>query len=102
MDLANGHLKLLENLEKEKFAIYNLGTGEGYSVLDIINTFERVNGVKIPYEIVEPREGDIAITYADVYSANHNLGWQATKTLEDMCRDAWNWQVKNPQGYGDK
>ena len=102
MDLANGHLKLLENLEKEKFAIYNLGTGEGYSVLEIIETFERVNGVKIPYEIVEPREGDIAISYACPYKANNILGWKATRNLEDMCKDAWNWQVKNPQGYGDK
>ena len=92
VDLAKGHLKALEKLEKEKegLYIYNLGTGKGYSVLDIIKTFEKTTGKKVPYKITKRRDGDIATCYADPKKAEMELGWVATKTLEDMCRDSWN------------
>lgn len=94
VDLAKGHIKALEKLNKEGSGlfIYNLGTGTGYSVLDIINTFERVNNVKVPYKIVARRPGDIAICYSDPKKAKVELGFTATKTLEDMCRDLWNYE----------
>ena len=75
--------------------IYNLGTGKGYSVLEILNTFERVNNVQVPYRIVERREGDIAECYADPTKAKEELHWEAEKNLEDMCRDAWNFMQKH-------
>ncbi len=95
-DLAIGHIKALENLEKQGAGVYihNLGNGMGYSVLEIINTFENVNDVKIPYKIVERRPGDLAMFYADPTKAKQELNWQATKTLEDMCKDSWNY-IKN-------
>nr|WP_272943006.1 NAD-dependent epimerase/dehydratase family protein [Paenisporosarcina sp. TG-14] len=96
VDLANGHLKALENLQFiNRIAAFNLGTGKGYSVLKVIETFQRINNTKIPYEIVERRSGEAA----ECYSAIKSLGWKAEKTLEDMCRDAWRWQEKNPNGY---
>ena len=95
VDLAKGHLKALEKIDNEKgLFIYNLGTGKGYSVLDLVNTFERVNNVKVPYKIIERRPGDIAECYADPTKAKEELGWNATKTLEDMCRDSWNFIKK--------
>jgi UDP-glucose 4-epimerase len=77
----------------------NLGTGQGYSVLELIETFERVNGVKVPHRIVERRPGDIAVCYADATLAKKELGWAAKRGIEQMCRDAWRWQRKNPDGY---
>lgn len=96
VDLAKGHLKALQKIEQEGqgLYIYNLGTGTGYSVLDMVKTFEKVTGKKVPYQIVERREGDIATCYADPKRAKKELGWEATKTLEDMCQDAWHYIVK--------
>jgi UDP-glucose 4-epimerase len=96
VDLAKGHIKALEKLDKmeEGVEVYNLGTGTGYSVLDIVKTFERVNNVKVPYVIDPRRDGDLAELYADTVKAKEELGWVATKTLEDMCKDSWNF-IKN-------
>ena len=95
--MADGHIKALEKLEKEKrgLFIYNLGTGVGYSVLDIIKAFEDVNKVKVNYRIAERRPGDIATCYADASKANKELGWHTTKDIKDMCRDAYNYVKKN-------
>ncbi len=99
-DLARGHVDILPKLfSRPGVVIYNLGTGQGYSVLDMIKAFERACGKKIPYEITARRPGDIAACYADPSKAKKELGWQARKGIDDMCRDAWNWQVKNPKGY---
>ena len=97
VDLAIGHIKALEKLNKEGkgLFIYNLATGTGYSVLDIINTFEKVNNVKVNYKIVNRRPGDIAACYSDPTKAKEELGFVATKTLEDMCRDLWNYEKNN-------
>ena len=97
VDLAIGHIKAMNKLEKEKTGIfyYNLGTGNPYSVLDIVNTFEKVNGVKVPYEIADRRAGDLAKFYADATKANEELGWKAERDLEEMCKDAWNFAQKN-------
>lgn len=97
VDLAIGHIKALEKLNKESkgLFIYNLATGTGYSVLDIINTFEKVNNVKVNYKIVNRRPGDIAACYSDPTKAKEELGFVATKTLEDMCRDLWNYEKNN-------
>ena len=93
VDLAKGHLAALcYSRQHTGTEIINLGTGTGYSVLEVIRAFERTNGVKIPYEIVPRRSGDIAVCYADPEKAHRLLGWHAEKTLEDMCRDAWRWQ----------
>ena len=93
VDLARGHLKALKKIEKEGkgLYIYNLGTGNGYSVLDMVRAFEKATGKKVPYKIAPRREGDIATCYADCTKANKELGWIAEKTLEDMCKDAWNY-----------
>ncbi len=93
VDLAKGHVLALEKLEKEQkgLYIYNLGTGTGYSVLDMVNAFEKATGKKVPYKIAPRRQGDIAICYADPKKAKEELGWEATKTLEDMCKDSWNY-----------
>ncbi len=93
VDLARGHLKALKKIEKEGkgLYIYNLGTGNGYSVLDMVRAFEKATGKKVPYKIAPRREGDIATCYADCTKANKELGWRAEKTLEDMCKDAWNY-----------
>ncbi|OOM77254.1 UDP-glucose 4-epimerase [Clostridium puniceum] len=100
VDIAEGHVKALEMLKKNPGLItYNLGTGTGYSVLELIATFEKVAGVEIPYKIVERRVGDVAICYADSSKANKELNWKAKRSLEEMCKDSWAWQVKNPNGY---
>ena len=100
VDLARGHVDALKYADKFNGAdIINLGTGVGYSVLDMVKAFEKVNGVKIPYVIAPRRDGDIAECFADPAKAKEVLGWTAKKTLEDMCRDSWNWQSKNPRGY---
>ena len=99
-DLADGHVKALARLlSKNGLDIYNLGTGIGYSVLDLVNTFKNVNNVDIPYKITERRSGDIAECYADASKAEKELGWKAERGLEEMCRDSWNWQKNNPNGY---
>ena len=91
VDLAKGHIKALEKARKEKGVnIYNLGTGKGYSVLDIVKTFEKVNNVKIKYKIVARRPGDVAVCYADPTKAKEELNWVAQKNLQDMCKDSWN------------
>ena len=97
VDLAVGHIKALDKLKKDGkgMHIYNLGTGVGYSVLDMINAFEKANNVHIPYKIAPRRAGDIAACYSDPAKAKEELGFVATKTLEDMCRDAWNFERKN-------
>jgi len=101
VDLANGHLKALSKMmnDEPRVRIYNLGTGTGYSVLDVINAFEKANDLKINYVIKERRAGDIPVCYADPSKARRELGWVAEKNIEDMCRDAWNWQKNNPDGY---
>jgi UDP-glucose 4-epimerase len=100
VDLAKGHIKALEKFENESgIEAYNLGTGVGISVLDLVNTFMKVNNVKIPYEIVDRRPGDVATCYANPEKAKKELNWETEKTLEDMCRDSWNWQSNNPKGY---
>lgn len=100
VDLAKGHVKALQKIEeKAGLCIYNLGTGQGYSVLDVVKNFEEASGVKIPYEILPRRAGDIAANYADASKAFRELGWKAEYTLRDMCADSWNWQKNNPDGY---
>lgn len=99
-DLARGHVKAIEYASQSKGAeIFNLGTGIGYSVLELVKTFSRVNRVEIPYDIKPRRAGDIAACYADAGKALKVLNWKAEKSLEDMCRDAWNWQLNNINGY---
>ncbi len=99
VDLARGHVNALNKLEKEKngLFIYNLGTGKGYSVLEMVRTFENVTGKIVPYKIAPRREGDIAICYADSTKAEKELGWKANKTLEDMCKDSWNYIEKTKE-----
>lgn len=99
-DLASGHVAALKAIEKKSgLAIYNLGTGHGYSVLDVVKAFEKVNGVKIPYSIKPRRPGDIATCYCNPAKAEKELGWKAQYGIEEMCRDSWNWQKNNPNGY---
>ncbi|NLI20181.1 MAG: UDP-glucose 4-epimerase GalE [Clostridiales bacterium] len=99
-DLARGHVAACDFLmERPGCEVFNLGTGKGYSVLELLRTFERVNGISIPYEIAPRRPGDIATCYADPAKAERMLHWKAEKNLDDMCRDAWNWQSHNPEGY---
>ena len=103
VDLAKGHVAACDYAAKHNGCeIINLGTGVGYSVLDIVNTFSRVNQVPVPYVIGPRRDGDVDACYADPTKAKELLGWTATKTLEDMCRDSWRWQKANPNGYQDK
>lgn len=100
VDLALGHIKAVSRvLKKTGVDIYNLGTGVGYSVLDVVETFKRVNHVDVPYKIAPRRPGDIATCYANADKALKELGWKAERNLEDMCRDTWNWQKNNPNGY---
>ncbi|MBQ9558068.1 MAG: UDP-glucose 4-epimerase GalE [Clostridia bacterium] len=99
VDLAKGHIAALKKLSASGVYTYNLGTGRGYSVLDAVRAFEKANGLEIPYDVVERRPGDIAECYADPALAEKELGWHAEKDLVDMCRDAWNWQKNNPEGY---
>jgi UDP-glucose 4-epimerase len=99
VDLAKGHVAALKKiLDKHSFTV-NLGTGNGYSVLQIVKTFEQVNGITIPYDIVAQRTGDVAECYADPGLAKRILRWQAEKSLEEMCTDHWRWQKMNPNGY---
>lgn len=102
VDLAKGHVAAIryavDNLGCE---VFNLGTGMGYSVLDMVKTFEKANGVTIPYQIAPRRPGDLPTCYADPAKSAQVLGWKAEKDLADMCRDSWNWQRKNPMGYGE-
>ncbi|MCI3027648.1 UDP-glucose 4-epimerase GalE [Desemzia sp. C1] len=102
VDLAKGHLKAVNKvLETEQIEAYNLGTGVGYSVLDVVNNFEKATGQKVPYEIVDRRPGDIGTCFADASKAAKELDWKAKFTLEEMCRDSWKWQENNPNGYTD-
>lgn len=99
-DLATAHVAALQAIEKKQgLKIYNIGTGHGYSVLDIVNAFIRVNNVDVPYSIKPRRAGDIATCYCDPKKAEAELGWKAQYGLEEMCRDSWNWQKNNPNGY---
>ncbi len=101
-DLAEGHLAALRYASAHAGCeIFNLGTGKGYSVLDMVDTFQAVNAVKVPYIIGACRAGDLATVFADPGKAKRVLGWTAKRTLEDMCRDSWNWQKNNPNGYGE-
>ena len=100
VDLATAHVAALQAItRKAGLAIYNIGTGHGYSVLDVVNAFIRVNGVDIPYQIKPRRAGDIATCYCDPAKAERELGWKAQFGLDEMCRDSWNWQKNNPNGY---
>ena len=100
VDLAKGHVKALKKIEENPgLAIYNLGTGKGYSVLDIVKNFEAATGVKIPYVIKPRRAGDIATCYCDACKAEKELGWKAENGIREMCEDSWRWQSNNPQGY---
>lgn len=101
-DLAVGHVKALTKFTDAKFRgckAYNLGTGCGYSVLEVIKAFQDASGTNIPYEIVERREGDVAESYADAGLAKFELGWVAEKGLSAMCADTWKWQSMNPEGF---
>ncbi len=102
VDLARGHVKTLQAVEGQTGVhVWNLGTGKGYSVLDVVKAFEAATGKKVPYQIKPRRAGDIATCYASADKAKLDLGWEAQYDIEDMCRDAWNWQMKNPNGYED-
>ena len=100
VDLAVGHIKALEKLkQKPGLAIYNLGTGKGYSVRDIIKAFESASGMNVPFRIIGRRPGDIAICFADPSKAKEELNWKAEKGINEMCKDSWRWQRLNPDGY---
>lgn len=101
VDLARGHVAAIEYMQKNHRgeSVFNLGTGTGYSVLDMVKAFSRVTGREIPYKIVDRRPGDLATVYSSPDKSAELLGWKARYTLDDMCRDAWNWQSKNPMGY---
>jgi hypothetical protein len=102
VDLVLGHVAALERLAANPGVVtYNLGTGRGNSVLEVIAAFERAAGKSIPYRIVDRRPGDVAASYADPGLASQELGWEASYTLDDMCADAWRWQSNNPYGYGE-
>ena len=102
VDLALGHVKAVEKVRKENgLFIYNLGTGIGYSVLDVVKAFEKASGVKINYQISPRRPGDIATCYSDPSKALAELGWKAERGIEEMCEDSWRWQSQNPDGYPD-
>ncbi|HEM5301155.1 TPA: UDP-glucose 4-epimerase GalE [Streptococcus suis] len=100
IDLALGHIKALEKISTTAGVhTYNLGSGQGTSVLELVQAFEKVNGVPVPYKIVDRRPGDVATCYANADKAWKELNWKTEKNIEDMCRDTWNWQSKNPNGY---
>ncbi len=102
VDLAKGHVAAVEYICKNPgVEVFNLGTGTGYSVLDMVNAFREANNVPLPYAIAPRRPGDIAVCYADPGKSREKLSWQAEKTLQDMCRDAWKWQKNNPNGYDE-
>lgn len=102
-DLAAGHVAALERLATtdEPVSVWNLGTGQGTSVLELLHAFERAVGRDLPYEVVERRAGDLAASYADVGKVQRELGWRTTRTIDDMCVDTWRWQRQNPEGYPD-
>lgn len=99
VDLAKGHLAALDKATSPGTHVYNLGTGTGFSVLEVVKAFETVSGQKIPYQVVDRRPGDIAECFADATKAKAELNWQVEKNLEQMCADAWHWQSQNPNGY---
>ena len=102
MDLAEGHVAALRHLfDRQRSVTVNLGTGQGYSVLDVVRAFERASGRPIPYDIVPRRDGDVAACWADPTRARELLGWQATRGLDAMCADSWRWQQANPDGFGE-
>lgn len=102
VDLAKGHVKAMKKFQEEpQVRIYNLGTGKGYSVLDVLHAFEKACGKTLPYEIKPRRAGDIATCYADPSKAKAELGWEAQYGIEEMCADSWKWQTMNPNGYAD-
>ena len=103
VDLAEGHVKALDNIleGKKGVQIFNLGTGIGYSVLDIVNAFQKASGVEVAYKIAPRRPGDIATCYSDPTKAKEVLGWEAKRDLNEMCEDAWRWQSQNPNGFED-
>ena len=102
VDLAVGHVKAVEKLaDKEGVSIYNLGTGNGYSVLQVVHAFEKACGHPINYQIKPRRPGDIAMCYCDPAKAKRELGWEAQYGIEEMCEDSWRWQSNNPNGYAD-
>ncbi len=101
VDLARGHVAAMDYMTgRTGVFVFNLGTGHGYSVLDMVHAFEKVTGQKVPYKITPRRPGDVATVFCDPSLAERELGWKAELTLEDMCRDTWNWQSHNPDGYG--
>ena len=100
LDLAEGHLQAVEKIDDlDPVEIINLGTGRGYSVLEVIEAFKKASGKDIPYQVKERRPGDVAICYADASKAKEVLGWQAKYDIDQMCKDHWNWQINNPKGY---
>lgn len=102
VDLAKGHIKALDKIMNGKgVCVYNLGTGTGYSVLDVVKAFEKASGVKVPYKIVDRRPGDLATCYSNPEKAEKELGWKAEKGLNEMCADSYRWQHQNPNGYED-
>jgi len=102
VDLAKGHVAAVNYADKNLGCeVFNLGTGIGYSVLDMVKAFNEANGLDLPYKIVDRRPGDVTVLYADPVKSAEVLGWKAEKNLQDMCRDSWNWQKNNPQGYGE-
>jgi UDP-glucose 4-epimerase len=108
VDLANAHVKAIDYLNNSKLNIQNsplvtnIGTGIGYSVLDVVEAFKKASKVDIPYKLVPRRAGDIAKCYANPSYAKEVLGWEAKRTLEEMCEDSWRWQSNNPDGYNEK
>ena len=100
VDLAKGHVATLKATEgKTGVHVWNLGTGQGYSVLEVVHAFEKANNLTLPYEFLPRREGDVAQCYSSAEKARRELGWVAEMGLEDMCRDSWNWQKNNPHGF---
>ena len=99
VDLALGHVRALERAGAGGLLTANLGTGRGYSVLEVVRAFEQASGRAIPYQVVARRPGDVAEVYADASLAARELGWTAARGIDEMCRDAWNWQRLNPEGY---
>ena len=102
VDLALGHVKAVEYALKNTGAdVFNLGTGNGYSVLDLVHAFEKASGTTVPYAVAPRRAGDIATCYSDPSKAERVLGWKAVHGVDDMCRDSWRWQSNNPKGYDE-
>ena len=103
VDLAKGHIKALDKLNTNcGLVTYNLGTGNGYSVLDMVKAFSKASGQDIPYKIVDRRAGDVAMCYAECTKANNELGWKAEFGIDRMCEDSWRWQSNNPNGYEEE